>query len=163
MMKQRKVTAYIAIVLIVLTVGFIFINSALPEKKSNSVSKTTAQAVEAVVTDDGAKDAEPISVFLIKYIRKAAHAAEFFALGLFICLFQLTERHFDRAALVQIFSLLLATATIDESIQILSARGSNVRDILLDLVGGAAAVCLFLILYFAVTRLQKAVQKKKEG
>ena len=162
-MKQQKVTAYIAVVLIVLTTGFIFVNSALPEEKSNSVSKTTAQAVEAMVTDDGAKEAKPISIFLIKYIRKAAHAVEFFALGLFICLFQAAGSRFDRASVVQIGALLLETATIDESIQILSVRGSNVRDILLDFVGGAVAVFLFLILYFSVTRLQKTVRKKKEG
>lgn len=159
---RNKIPQMLLIGLILFTMGFIFVNSALPENQSNSISDSTAQTIEAIVSDDGKNETTPFFEYFSDNIRKAAHAIEFFALGAELCLLLVLQRKVTPQRVVHLCSWLLATAVLDESIQMLSDRNARVSDILLDMGGGLLAVALALLLYALVKCCMAHKTRKKE-
>ena len=118
MTKNRK----LLVVLIILTLVFIFGNSILDREKSAQESGWVKQLVEPVleivVGEGNVTD---------HLVRKLAHFSEYTLLGLEMMAF------FGRPTAV---THCLCTAFLDESIQILTGRGPSVIDIWIDLAGG---------------------------
>lgn len=155
MMMRKYVKQGVCLLLILLTVGFIFHNSAQPVKASNEQSAKVAETIGGKPKEEYEKPADWRA--FVSHVRKAAHAVEFFALGLELSLLFLWA--LQKSALPQavwnVLSCALAVAVADESIQILSGRGPKVQDVLLDFCGAAVATAVALLIFGAV-RLYKA-------
>lgn len=140
----------VCLLLILLTVGFIFFNSAQPVEESKERSTTIAETITPTPKSEFEKPADWYAFVL--HVRKAAHAVEFFVLGLefsLLFLWAFPKKHTVQAVW-NILSAALAVAVADESIQILSGRGPKVQDVLLDFCGAAAAGIIAVLLYGAV-------------
>ena len=128
------------------TVAFIFEQSTLPPAESAEASHSVADALARFFGTDTA-----IAALIRRYVRKLAHFAEFFLLG-GLSEGYLTRRHtVENTALQLAFGFLVASA--DESLQLLTGRGSLFSDVLLDSVGYlsgmlAAGLVLFPLLYY---------------
>lgn len=146
---KHKISIAVCALLIALTVGFVFHNSATPTAESQQTSEVVAETIENIAqkTDTGETEVSGTSV---RYIRKAAHAVEFFALGLELAVFSLLvgRRKYSFQKLWNIFSVSLLVAVADESIQIFSGRGPKVQDVLLDLCGAAVGIVLVLAIHY---------------
>lgn len=146
---KHKISIAVCVLLIAVTVGFVFNNSAKPTAESQQAAAVVAETIEEITqkTDTGETQTELVSV---KYIRKAAHAVEFFALGLELAAFSLLvgRRKYSFQKLWNVLSVSLLVAVADESIQILSGRGPKVQDVLLDFCGAAVGIALVLALHY---------------
>lgn len=140
-------------IFIVLTLTFIFANSldsvAESQQKSEAVLERVWFLLEGVV---GKENAEHL-------VRKLAHFCEFFALGIQMSalsfLYYSSKRSLYFSITLPLFCGLLAALT-DETIQIVSARGSQVQDVWLDFSG----VCVGTAMIFAVWIIRK---KRRES
>ncbi len=131
---------------------FIFWNSLLPRDASASLSNGLLSKITAVIGTESA-----LARFIIAYFRKIAHFLEFGFLavpvaGLGTLLFDFRKS----TGYGLLFGLL--TAVTDESLQILSARGSSTLDVLLDFSGYLVSTILFTLLFL---RIQKRLDRKE--
>ncbi len=158
---KHKAVLTVLIVLIVLTVGFIWNNSRKPEAQSNSDSRVVTDRVERFVKTDAEGENQISYKVLLGKVRKAAHAVEFFALGLeMTALCFVVSKKFSFQKIWNVISAALTVAVTDESIQILSGRGPKVEDILLDLCGASAGILIVLLIWFIALHIKK---EKKYG
>ena len=77
---RNTVKQSLCVFLIAATLFFIFYNSAQKVPDSKQASASVAAVISSVATDNGTKEPSTISAFLLEYVRKAAHAVEFFVL-----------------------------------------------------------------------------------
>ncbi|MGN0571776.1 MAG: VanZ family protein [Candidatus Fimenecus sp.] len=159
---KRKIGVGICLFCILLTVAFIFYNSAQPVSKSQKASATVAETI-ASISPNGGETPDGWRSFA-DYVRKAAHAVEFFVLGIELSLlfFVLFRKHTVQA-IWNVLSLALCTAVIDESIQILSGRGPKVQDVLLDFCGALCAIVTVGILTAVGIAVCKARKQEKSA
>ena len=163
----------VAVIFIILTLSFIFIQSALPpvisSSESSAVSDWVADIVAGIIGDDSPEAiarAEAAAAFINKNMRKIAHMVEFAALGsevaLLGCFMLLSEgeARIKRRALLAI-SLMsgLLVAFCDESIQILSKRGPSVTDVWIDLAGYSLLLIPLHFIAFAVLKKRKKTEE----
>lgn len=149
-MKKQTIATVLLTLLILLTIAFIFENSVRREQVSSERSTAVAEAITPIPRDEYEKPSD-WSAF-IQHIRKAAHAVEFFVLGIELSalfLFVLKKNGLWQRSW-NALSILLAVAVTDESIQILSKRGPKVEDVLLDFCGAVVAVAFALLIYVLV-------------
>lgn len=139
-MKKAKIAL---VVLLVLTVAFIWVHSAMdPETSANEsgwVKKIMEPFLEIFVGKGNVTE---------HLVRKLAHFSEFALLGAELLLYVSLcrcSRSFSNAAYSCNFALI--TAVIDETIQIFSGRGSSLKDVWLDFAGAFFGT---LIAYAAV-------------
>ena len=130
---------------------FIFSNSALPREESAAQSLSLVHILKPIFDPH---DRIPEDTFH-NYVRKAAHFAEFAALG--FSLMGLSDclpwkgRKKQRLLMPPLASLLVAAA--DEIVQIFSPlRGPGVKDVLLDFCGAAFGVACMLTLLLLIRR-----------
>ena len=140
---KKRLTIFLTI-LIILTLTFIFQNYmesvAQSEEKSTAVMEKVCFLLERVVGKGNVTD---------HLVRKLAHFFEFSVLGIEMSALSFLH-HSPRRTLyfsitLPVFCGLLAALT-DETIQIVSARGSQVQDVWLDFAG----VCVGVGVVFAV-------------
>ena len=140
---KKRLTIFLTI-LIILTLTFIFQNSmesvAQSEEKSTAVMEKVCFLLERVVGKGNVTD---------HLVRKLAHFFEFSVLGIEMSALYFLH-HSPRRTLyfsitLPVFCGLLAALT-DDTIQIVSARGSQVQDVWLDFAG----VCVGVGVVFAV-------------
>lgn len=148
-MKAIKI---ILIVLIVLTVVFIWSNSIRSRVESEAQSGAVKDTLENILTSGGSKPASACVEWIIGNIRKLAHFAEYFALSVFLSAYAV---FFVRSVRAKALVILLSApvAAIDETIQIFSNRGAALSDVLLDTLGAAAGFAVTLAAAFIVRRL----------
>lgn len=150
--RSNLIRGIIFALLSLLLVCFIFSNSAQSRVESATVSGAVMDFLKPILDpfgriDDGA---------FHHYVRKAAHFAEFAALGfsmmgLSVCL--PWKRKKLRLLIPLLVSLLIAAA--DETIQIFSPlRGPGVKDVLLDFCGAAFGVACMAVLLLIIKRLK---------
>lgn len=161
-MMKKQIFLCVWVALILLTIAFIFYNSAQTVPKSNEVATSVAETIAPISKNEYDTPAD-WRAFVLQ-VRKAAHAVEFFLLGteLFV-LFFLFRKPRGIQTFWNVLSAPVVIAVADESIQILSGRGPKVQDVLLDFCGAAAAVALCSVLYFSVRALVHRSQKKKNA
>ena len=148
-------------VLILLNMTLIYLLSAQNGSDSEKTSGKVTETVAEIVVPDFHEKPEPEKQEIIQQIhppvRKLAHMAEFGSLGALIFLFLLT---WNGAILPRYLGSLAATflyACTDELHQIFSdARGPQISDVLIDLLG--ALICCSILL--AIVML---VKKKGRG
>ncbi|MEG0546552.1 MAG: VanZ family protein [Oscillospiraceae bacterium] len=154
---KYKIEVIICSILILVTVAFVWSNSAKTVPESMNDTNIAAKVVEKIadkVDRTDKKKFESYNSFLI-YLRKCAHAIEFFVLGAEIAAFSLIIRKkFKPQNLWNILSSVLAIAVVDEAIQILSGRGPSVQDVILDFCGALAGILLALLIGFIIASLK---------
>lgn len=150
MKKGKKTGIIIFSVLIALTLAFIWGNSAVSKNASAAGSSRVYNALKGALDFIFGEGVITHSVF-----RKLAHGGEFMLLGLEICALRL----FLGGAGIRGFAALLPyglfVAVADESIQILSERGSSVTDVLIDYCGYLTALLIFCAVYFTSAAIKK--------
>ncbi|MBP0981230.1 MAG: VanZ family protein [Oscillospiraceae bacterium] len=143
-----------AVILLLITAAlliFIWGNSLMSRQQSHLQSEAALQAVSPLVgsmTESGLT--EPM-------LRKIAHFAEFFAVSAALTLLLRLFRPTAPQLIFNCLSLGLMIAVVDESLQIVSARGPLVSDILLDFCGVIAGTVFAL----AITVICKKVFRKR--
>ena len=150
---QIKVFRYLLILLIALTVGFIFTQSLLPKETSKKESDAVGDIIAEIIPPD-----TPTGDYVQKHVRKIAHFVEFMALGaetaLYVIFFMKKKKLFALS-----YPIALIIAFFDETIQIFSGRGPSVTDVWIDFSGFLFAT---LILY-AVWGLVYLIKRKIRG
>ena len=138
MKEKRKILRYISVILLLLTIMFIWGNSLKPGEESLEDSGAVKAFVEGIFEAFGF-DAEIGELF----IRKLGHFAEYFLLGALAYLVALQYPLPQKAYISATFCL--AVAAIDETIQLfVVGRNGNVLDVLLDSFGAICAILLIL-------------------
>lgn len=143
-MKGKK--KYILLAIIVATTVFIWLNSVVSMEDSAHMSGSLTAWLQEVLH-------LPISEH---FLRKTAHFCEYGLLGLEYALRkpECRQQFFNAA------SAGLMTAVADESIQIVSGRGDQVSDILLDFCGFLTGLFLMsLVLFLWDKRKKNAVSR----
>lgn len=153
-MKEKRIRFALSLLLavaIVLTLSFIFGNSALPQKESAELSGRLLSLLQSIFGKDNA-----FARFLATYIRKLAHFAEFGLLAFEVFLLS-RVRHFPPlpSALLSL-PLGFLVAAADETLQIFTGRGASFIDVLIDFCGFATVTA---VTYLAV----KLCRKRKEN
>ena len=159
--EKKTVLKIILIVLIALTVAFIFGQSMLPPEKSGAVSDKVGDTLEEIIPPE-----TPVGGFVQKNVRKLAHFVEFFVLGIFVSayvVFFLPKIKYALHTLPAAFIL----ASLDETIQIFSGRGPSIRDVWIDFSGFLASALIFYtastIVIFTVRKIKdKKIRDKNE-
>ena len=169
-MNLKNKWQLVLLILIVMTVAFIFTQSIIPPETSSAESEVVSDVVTDVVVDiigddtpEKVEKAERASKYIDENMRKIAHVVEFAVLGAEVAVLGfLIEREKAKssksisllsvAAASLIFGLLIAF--LDESIQILSGRGPLVSDIWIDL-SGYTSLLVVTHLVILVIRKQK--------
>lgn len=156
---NTKKTAFT--VLIILTAVFIWSNSF----KSGTASMNSSNGFKQIILDffkSAGIDLE--NSFLIEYIRKFAHFAEYFVLGSELFLF----RHFylekNISSLLNITYIGAFTAFSDETIQLIPSleRSAEVADVWIDIFGIILAFSVLKIIFYSVSVIKnkhKTLQK----
>lgn len=148
----RKITVGLIIVLIVLTLGFIWGNSLMTKEESTESSESVSSVIQTVV--DAVLGEEVVTVEE-GVVRKFAHATEFAALGLEFCLLIIALKQESYKRYLQILPIGLFVAAVDESLQFVSLRGPSIIDVFIDFGGFFIMTAIFIAL-FAIRNKVKA-------
>jgi VanZ family protein len=127
----RKYLNIALIFLTVLTLAFIWGNSSLPKADSSDIS----QGLLAGICHALSKIGIYIDPTNDHWLRKLAHFSEFGLLGVELCLLMFINKRQCLQGFSNCAFAGLASAVTDESIQLISQRGSQVQDVLLDFCG----------------------------
>lgn len=146
---KNKLLAAISLLFILL---FIFGNSSRDGVSSNNFSRNIIQKVIVSQTDsneeniDNAKDYNWFIYNLNIVIRKFAHAIEFCVLAIILSIVINSFKVETKLAVVSTMFIVLLLAVFDEFYQIyIPGRNSNVRDVLIDFIGGIIGISIFYI------------------
>jgi len=151
--KTRKILIIIDILLLISTLAFIWGNSL--ESAAESMQKSTGILTSVTPVLELFLGAGRVTDHIV---RKIAHFAEFFLLGCEVMLLGIFLRRVRTQQVVNCLSVSLAAAVTDESLQLLSDRGAQISDVLLDFCGAACGILLLLLIY-ALTRIRKRRKK----
>lgn len=139
---RKRYWVYLALLLF--WTGFIFSNSLTPGSVSSAQSGRLTQIVVGAL--------EKISIYpdpdlVTLTLRKLAHAAEFFLLGLLACGVADTSRYGLRANWSRVMLYCMTCGVTDELLQsFVVGRSSQVTDVVIDsLAGFTALLCGLLI------------------
>ena len=140
MKTERKVL----LVLIILTLLFIWGNSLLNREQSSGESTWVMQLITPFLELFVGKD--NVTEHLV---RKLAHFTEFALLGLELFFWFYGQPKKRKSALLLAMAHGLFAALTDETLQLFSGRGSQVQDVWLDFAGttAGAALTAFLSLF----------------
>ena len=145
----------IFIILFIFWMGFIAYNTSQTGESSNNtsffvtkkiVNKTQGVIDNNVNNSDNSVIIRNDSEFIKKlniYIRKFAHGLEFFVLALLIFLTLKSFNIKSREVIIYTLFIVLLYAVIDEYRQLyIPGRNSNVRDVVIDFIGGIGGVII---------------------
>ena len=136
-MKKQRIAL---LVVLILTLAFIWGNSLLSREQSSDESAWVLQLVTPV-----------LELFVGKgrvtehLVRKLAHFTEFALLGFELLFWFSPLRQKGREALLLAMAHGLFAALADETIQLFSARGAQLQDVWLDFAGVTAGAAFALI------------------
>ena len=151
----RKRRNIILGLLVFLTLAFIWGNSLLPREESQEISRGLLAELCAVLENVGLH----IDPQNDHWLRKLAHFGEFGLLGAELCLLMWMNRRQSVQGFINCAFAGLAVAVTDEALQLISNRGSQVQDVLLDFAGFVTGLLVWALLWSAVEkiRLRKAL------
>ncbi len=129
--SARKCWNIILGLLVLLTLAFIWGNSLLPRTESQEISRGLLAELCAALEHVG-MHLDPQNDH---WLRKLAHFGEFGLLGTELGLLLCLNRRQSVQGFVNCAFAGLAVAVTDEALQLISNRGSQVQDILLDFAG----------------------------
>ena len=129
--SARKCWNIILGLLVFLTLAFIWGNSLLPRTESQEISRGLLAELCAALEHVGLH----IDPQNDHWLRKLAHFGEFGLLGTELGLLLCLNRRQSVQGFVNCAFAGLAVAVTDEALQLISNRGSQVQDVLLDFAG----------------------------
>ena len=138
------------ILLILLTLAFIWGNSLLPRTESQEISRGLLAEICAALETVGLH----IDPQNDHWLRKLAHFSEFGLLGVELCLLLWLNRQKSVQGFINCAFAGLAVAVTDEALQLISHRGSQVQDVLLDFAGFVTGLVLWALLWFAAEKIR---------
>ncbi len=144
-MNKKKVGRILLLVLIIVTVLFIFSHSIVGKSTSIHQSSTVRAFLQNIFNAMGIPWQLTTHV-----VRKLAHFAEFFVLGLELTWYHLCGHKLGRRDIGSIAITVFAVGFADETIQIFSARGPGIADVWLDIAGGMTGMLFVFALYYLV-------------
>ena len=151
----RKRWNIVLVLLLALTLAFIWGNSLVSRAESQNLSRDLLAEICAALETVGLH-LDPQNDH---WLRKLAHFGEFGLLGAELCTLMFLNRRARLQGFVNCaFAGLLASVT-DEALQLISNRGSRVQDVLLDFAGFLSGLLLCALLCLAAER----GRKKKAG
>ena len=151
--KSVIVTRIFLTTLTAFVVGFIFYNSALDADESTVYSSGVLSMIE-----DFFYSLHIDITISENFVRKCAHFAEFFTLGVLMSLTVQSYINKLKYKLLLAPLLGLAVACIDETIHLHSAgRSGQLSDVILDFFGVCTAVIMFYIISKCVKKKDKEV------
>ena len=145
----RKRRNIILGLLVFLTLAFIWGNSLLPREESQEISRGLLAELCAVLENVGLY----IDPQNDHWLRKLAHFGEFGLLGTELGLLLCLNRRQSVQGFVNCAFAGLAVAVTDEALQLISNRGSQVQDILLDFAGFLAGLLLWALLWSVAEKI----------
>lgn len=132
------------IVLTSIFVGFIFLQSSMTATVSHNESVGFLSVMNSLFSSLGIK-----YEFTNDVIRKMAHFAEFFILGILVVMIIYTYTKAPSKKLTTVFFIPLAVAVVDETIQLfVPGRAGLVWDIIIDFSGAVCGSLLMIFLLF---------------
>lgn len=140
----RKIAVGLIIVLIVLTLGFIWGNSLKTKEESSESSESVSNVIQVVVDTMFGEDVVSVEEGVV---RKFAHATEFAALGLEFCVLLIAIKQESYKRYLQILPIGLFVAAVDECLQFVSLRGPALIDVLIDCCGFSVMTAVFIAIY----------------
>ena len=153
-MKTRKTWIVIVSIFITATIVFIWGNSLKSRSESQglslSVLKLLRPLLNAIFSPENVTD---------HLVRKIAHFTEFGALGAELVLLTILLRKLKWQSILNCLFAGLVVAVTDETIQLFSARGSQVVDVDLDFSGVVTGVLLMLLIHQIAKAIRRAKQK----
>lgn len=175
MLNYKDKKQLVMLVLILLTLVFIFVQSVLsPEtssKESDSVGNVIVDIVEDIVgteTEEDKATIDSIREFVDKNMRKVAHFIEYAVLGaevFILLLFAFGKKKklpltlpFELWTLLKSLPFPVFVAFFDESIQLVSNRGPAIADMWIDICGYLMVTLIAYLIAFLVGR--KSVSSK---
>ena len=135
--------------LVLLTLAFIWGNSLLPRTESQEISRGLLAELCAALEHVG-MHLDPQNDH---WLRKLAHFGEFGMLGAELGLLLCLNRRQSVQDFVNCAFAGLAVAVTDEALQLISNRGSQVQDILLDFAGFLAGLLLWALLWSVAEKI----------
>lgn len=154
-MKKSQTSMRFRVIIFILTAGmiaFAFIHSSMPADLSSEESESVMGVLQYILNFLG------FSAELTDHIvRKAAHFAEYTAIGMLLvsCAYSFSRtkpyRYYS-----QILFAGLATAVIDETIQLnVAGRSGQITDVLLDFSGVITGAVFMLLIYMIYRKIRK--------
>ena len=154
-MKMSQSSMRFRVIVFILTIGmiaFAFIHSSMPADLSSEESESVMSVLQYILNFLG------FSAELTDHIvRKAAHFAEYTAIGMLLvsCAYSFSRtkpyRYYS-----QILFAGLATAVIDETIQLnVAGRSGQITDVLLDFSGVITGAVFMLLVYMIYRKIRK--------
>ena len=154
--EKSKIFRLILIVLIILTLIFIAVQSLLPPEVSTAESDAVGEMIEVVIPSD-----TPVGEQVQQNVRNIGHFAEFAILGAEIAIYlYFFERKLAYIVLAPVLSPVVAL--LDETLQFLSERAPEIRDVWTDVFGFVSFYALLLGALFTYNHLRKRM-KNKDG
>ena len=138
------------ILLIVLTVMFIWGQSLMSQEQSGEESEAVKSFLEKIFIFEN-----PVTDFILKYVRKIAHFTEFGILGLEMTLFTFACTLFSRRDKLYLFAFGPTVAIIDETIQKFTGRGSAFFDVMIDSAGYFTLVLITALVCVIIKNAKK--------
>lgn len=154
-MKKSQTSMRFRVIIFILTAGmiaFAFIHSSMPADLSSEESESVMGVLQYILDFLG------FSAELTDHIvRKAAHFAEYTAIGMLLvsCAYSFSRtkpyRYYS-----QILFAGLATAVIDETIQLnVAGRSGQITDVLLDFSGVITGAVFMVLIYMIYRKIRK--------
>lgn len=147
--RKRRINRLL-IVLLLLTLCFIWGNSLLGPARSTGMSRAVLRSQRPLLSLFG------LNIYDDTWLRKAAHFGEFGLLGAELMLLFALNAGRSLQSFCNGAGASLLVAVSDESLQILTGRYARVEDILLDFSGALAGLLLVLL----ALRLRKRRREK---
>ena len=140
-MKQKK---WICILLLALNLAFIWCNSLLPREVSSAFSRLVGAILSLFTSGEG----ELVEGQGQGVLRKIAHFAEFFTLGMLLYWLANLLRWQNIKKFCLPVALGVAVACIDETIQVfVPGRGPGLRDVGIDSLGVLLGILSLMVIY----------------
>lgn len=160
-MRNKKLHLMVLLLLIGLTVGFIWINSAISGEESGAISGQFKVILDKVLVFVHCPDR--IRFFLIEHVRKVGHAVEYFVIGGELA-FLWSDLGLGFQGLWNAWSTVLSIAVLDETIQLFAtARGPQLTDVLLDTVSGSMAILIVYLCCLISYSITKSELKQRRA
>ncbi len=146
--STRRRTQSVLIVLVIVTLAFIWGNSLGDSRESHGDSQRVSEYVKPIL--------EPVvgaGKVTDQLVRKLAHFAEFGVLGCELAALLVVRGRVGLQGIANCLFAGLSAAMIDETIQIFTDRGSQVQDVWLDFAGVCAGVGVGIGLAMVIGRM----------
>ena len=166
MIKEKLILAARILLLLAIagTLTFIFYQSCLPQEESSEVSNNVSNIIEPIIPSD-----TPAGQKFHANIREWAHFIEFAALGtevaLYVAFFLLRRRSKLRPKVSFIIYSFIAApilALLDETLQIFTERGPEIKDVWIDTLGFVSLATVVYAVYIAAVLIMRRLRSSRQ-